>query len=742
VVIKTSINIHKYLVSVLFMVIMSINLNAQQTITPVKFTWDQLASFSATQTNSTKPINDGSGIDNDISKIDKNYPIPSNANISRLVPDFDAINQNDAMRVQSPAAALTCNAINDAQFDDNFGTIPQDAHGTVGTNHLIMTSNAYIRVQDKTNCATSAGCTGGCKIRLNAFFAGVIFGGAAPSCFDPRAIYDPFADRYFIVTAVNGGNLTNNGFILAVSQTNNPTGAWTFYSVNDGNNSNWLDYPYLSFNGDKVIITSNSFNSAGVFQNAQIYLFSKSALTSGSAVTFGTNAQLFTLTGQGGSLCPVVDYDAGSTTGYIVQNGSGNSGGFGFTRFSTITGSIPSCIFNPGVSSPSTATWAIAPATNFADQLGTTDKVANGDTRIINAMKVNGAIWYAHTIFLPTAGTDHSAIQWWKITTAGAISQVGRIDGGTGSFKSYPSIAADSCGNALVGYSVSSATTFVGTAYSYRTATDALNTMQVEEIYRTGNAKYFKTFSGTANRWGDYSAAVLDPTRTATNGSLWTVQTYADLPTTTVSPFGAGVDLSNTQWAKVNTNCSILFLPVKVTDFSAALTESKQVAISFTIANEEKIKEYIIEKSKDGIVFETALTLPPTNHNYQQTLKVLDEHPFLGISYYRLKVVDITAQNALSKIVAVNNSITKPEFISLFPNPSQNFIDLKWYIPTKGNMSIEVFNILGKKLKAEYKKVDEGYYMHTLNVKEFAKGQYTIVLQVGNWKKSLPFIKE
>ncbi len=729
---------------VAFLIItINVNLSAQQIITPVKFTWDQLASLNSSQTNITKIVNDGSGIDNDISKINKNYPIPSNASISRLVPDFNTINQsNGLLRVQSPVASLTCNAVNDPQFDDVFGNIPQDAHGAVGTNHLIMTSNSYIRVQDKSNCATSAGCSGGCKIRLNNFFAGVSFGGAAPSCFDPRAIYDPFADRYFVITAVNATNLTNNGFILAVSQTNNPTGAWTFYAVNDGDNLNWLDYPYLSFNGDKVIISSNSFNSAGAFQNAQIYLFSKTALTSGSAITFGTNAQLLTLTGQGGSLCPVADYDAGSTTGYIVQYWNPNSGGFGFTRFSTLTGSIPSCTFTGGVSFPSTATWAGPPASNFADQSGTTNKVANGDPRILNAMKVNGAIWYAHTIFLPTTGTDHSAIQWWKITTAGAVSQVGRIDGGTGSFKYYPTIAADSCGNALIGYSVSSATTFVGTAYSYRTATDALNTMQVEEIYRTGSAKYFKTFSGTTNRWGDYSAAVLDPTRTATNGSLWTVQTYADLPTTTASPWGAGVDLSNTQWAKVNTNCSILFLPVKVTDFNATLNTSKKVAISFTITNEENIKEYIIERSKDGIVFEKALMLPPTHNNYKQTLNAIDATPFLGISYYRLKVIDINGQNALSKIVSVNNNISNPEFISLSPNPSSNFIDLKWYVPGKGTMRIDVYNVLGEKINEMVKKIDEGYYVHTLNVKEFARGQYTVVLQMSNWRKSISFIKE
>jgi hypothetical protein len=732
----------KYILFTLSVFTITFNIIAQQRISPVTYTWDQLASLSPTQINNQREIKDGSSIAEDISKINKNQPIPVNARISRLVPDYNSINPNQLMRVQSPIAAQTCNAINDPQFDDNFGNIPQDTHGAVGINHLVMTSNSYIRVQNKANCATSTGCTGGCKIRLNTFFAGVSFGGAAPSCFDPRAIYDPFSDRYFILTAVNATNLTNNGFILAVSQTNNPTGSWTFYPINDGLSTSWLDYPYLTFNADKIIVTSNSFSSAGAFQNVQIFLFTKSDLTAGNAITMGTNAQTITIASQGGSFCPIADYDAGSTTPFIVQNWNPNSGGFGFTRFSTITGAIPSCTFNGGISFPSTATWANAPATNFADQAGTTNKVANGDTRVQNAMKVNGAIWFAQTVFLPTAAPDHSAIQWWKISTAGAVSQVGRIDGGTGSFKYYPSIAADSSGNTLVGYSVSSATSFVGSAYSYRTAADAANTMQVEEVYKNGNAKYFKTFSATANRWGDYSSAILDPVRTATTTSLWTVQAYADLPTTAASPWGAGVDLSNTQWAKVNNTITGAPLPVKLIDFAASLNEKKKVDISFTITDELNIREYIIEKSKDGIVFEKAFSLPPTNQNIQQTIRGVDEKPFLGISYYRLKVVEITGQQFLSKIAPIDNKMIAPEFIAMFPNPTKNFIDLRWYIPTKGSMNVEIYNSLGQRIQSQTKRVEEGYYNHTLNVQTFAKGQYTIVLQVDGWKKSLPFIKE
>ncbi len=49
---------------------------------------------------------------------------------------------------------------------------------------------------------------------------------------------------------------------------------------------------------------------------------------------------------------------------------------------------------------------------------------------------------------------------------------------------------------------------------------------------------YFKTFGGTKNRWGDYSATQVDP---SDDHSFWTVQELA----------GARPDTWATRWARV-----------------------------------------------------------------------------------------------------------------------------------------------------------------------------------------------
>ena len=66
----------------------------------------------------------------------------------------------------------------------------------------------------------------------------------------------------------------------------------------------------------------------------------------------------------------------------------------------------------------------------------------------------------------------------------------------------------------------SSAAEFVGGYYTARRFADPAGTMQQVSVLKAGLQPYFKTLGGTENRWGDYSATVVDP-----DGNLrfWTV---------------------------------------------------------------------------------------------------------------------------------------------------------------------------------------------------------------------------
>jgi hypothetical protein len=116
---------------------------------------------------------------------------------------------------------------------------------------------------------------------------------------DPSCLYDAATQRFYLVvltleTHPNGAYTLVNHLDVAVSQTSNPTGAWTIYRVdvtNDGTNpdsSNACpclgDYPHIGADANGFYITTNAYpwNGNG-FDGAQIYAFSKAQLAAGAA---------------------------------------------------------------------------------------------------------------------------------------------------------------------------------------------------------------------------------------------------------------------------------------------------------------------------------------------------------------------------------------------------------------------------------------------------------------------------
>ena len=97
------------------------------------------------------------------------------------------------------------------------------------------------------------------------------------------------------------------------------------------------------------------------------------------------------------------------------------------------------------------------------------------------------------------------------------------MDDPTGAaFYAYPSIAVNRNGDVLVGYSRFSATQHASANFSFRAAADPPNTLQPDTVFKPGEAPY--RTGKASNRWGDYSATVVDP---ADDLSFWTIQEYA-----------------------------------------------------------------------------------------------------------------------------------------------------------------------------------------------------------------------
>jgi uncharacterized repeat protein (TIGR01451 family) len=446
-------------------------------------------------------------------------------------------------------------------LDDNLTSIPPDTHGSVGPNHLLVTLNSQVRVQNKSGGALST-------VTLAAFWAAT--GAVTP--FDPKSYYDAVGGR-FIFTAVAERTSASSAILIGVSQTADPTGAWNLYRIDaDAADLTWADYPSLGYNKDWIVVSANMFtNAANTFDRSRLWVFSKANLYAGGAGSF----TLLQDTSGGSTQVPAATHDASLSTLYLLEHWNGASGQL---RLSAITGAVGSETLTLDLSRPTAAlTWDFTPPTdNFAPQSGSSTGVMVNDSRVQSVVYRNGSLWTCQTVMLPAGAPTRSAAQWWQIDPSnGSVRQFGRVDDPAGAvFYAFPSLAVNSRDDVLLGYSRFSAAAFPSAAYSVRYGTDPSGTLRADTLLKSGEAAYEKDFGTGRNRWGDYSAASVDP---SDDLSLWTLQEYA-------MTLSGGTSRWGTWWGKIPG--SSVDLSVSVSAGAAVVTPGETVTFTASVRND------------------------------------------------------------------------------------------------------------------------------------------------------------
>ena len=386
--------------------------------------------------------------------------------------------------------------------------IPPDTHGAVGPNHLMVSLNSQVRFQNRSGTPLAT-------VTLDTFWSAVSGGGGT---FDPKTLYDPFANRWISV-ACDDAQSASSAILVGASQTGDPTGSWFQFRIN-AEPGVWADFPSVGFNGKWVVVQLNMFTIPGAYVRSNIYVFDRTALYAGSgAFTLIQDTQGFTQ-------APALTYDMAQPDLFLVEEWNG---GVGALRLRKLSGPVASPVLST-VSFPIGPTWNANPAAaDHAPQLGSAQRIATNDARIQNLVFRNGALWTTHTVFASTPGpVGRAGVQWWQLATAGSVLQTGRIDDSSGTnFYAFPSIALNKFGDALLAFSCFSPARFASACYAFRKSSDPPGTFNDVATLKQGLASYFKTFSGTVNRWGDYSAAQVDPVNDV---DLWTIQEYAASP--------------------------------------------------------------------------------------------------------------------------------------------------------------------------------------------------------------------
>ncbi|MFL6333611.1 MAG: lamin tail domain-containing protein [Pyrinomonadaceae bacterium] len=465
---------------------------------------------------------------------------------------------------------------------DNQQFIPPDTMGAVSERWVVTILNDRMRIQDRAGNVIST-------VSTNSFWQPLTYALAQPfDTFDPKVYYDRFTSRFIFVMTANARTATSS-ILLAVSQTDNPAGAWNLYGVDvDSTNINWADYPSVGFNQNWIVVQVNMFTvAANAFTRPDIYVFNKAQVI--NSTTPGTPASFTKFTGvntgappaiTGSTWAPSIDADNVSPGKlWFVQTWNSTSG---LVRVSTLTGSVGSEVLTPGTQFPqSPESWfsgqvllnsGWAPQANDTKTAPFSTYVSANDSRMQNVVyrRINGLdrLWSTHTVFEPNihqpAGTNpnslanpvnHSAVQWWQLdatlepgafTTApiqrsiiedltaknchngagGLIAAASCTPSGT--FYAFPNIAVNNTDDALIGLARYNALDWVAAAYVYREHTDPLNTFRDPTIYKmTTLAEGSGRYSKSGN--GDVRWGDYSEAQIDPRNDhhFWTIQEYA-----------------------------------------------------------------------------------------------------------------------------------------------------------------------------------------------------------------------
>jgi hypothetical protein len=404
--------------------------------------------------------------------------------------------------------------------------IPPDTMGAAGPSHLVSILNSDFGVFDKTTGAVLQ------KIPLESFWGslGTAAGEPADFPFDPKILYDQHSGRFVAVT-LGGRSAPNSWVMIAVSPASGPTGAWNKWAI-DADVDNDIeqttvaaDYPGLGVDEFNIYVTANMFDNTGNARYGKVWVIPKAQLLPqgpGSTITwYEFSNPLFT----GFSRQPAHTFGAGAAE-YLVSEGT--SSRLLLTRIDNTSGT-------PVLHSPvsvAVSAYVSTDSTPGAPQLGlgTDNNIDTSDTRVLNVVYRNGSVWATHHVVGPSGKVE---VAWYRINPGtGTLESEGRVTDPNRWFY-YPSIAVNKDNVAAIGFSGSSSTDFAGGYYTV--IQPSTGTAETVAVLKAGEAPYFKTFTSGVNRWGDFSATVVDPTD---DTSFWTLQEYAESPVGGISQWG------------------------------------------------------------------------------------------------------------------------------------------------------------------------------------------------------------
>ncbi len=436
----------------------------------------------------------------------KEKPIRSLPNMGNALNQPDGAVQTSAGPLVGVTGGLNFAGVGQGDYGFSDQYAPPDTVGAVGATQYVQWVNTYFAVFDKTTGAIAPGF----PKPGNSIWAGFGGGCQTNNDGDPIVQYDKLANRWILTQF----SVSTTPYLqcVAVSTTPDATGSYYRYAFSYGT-TQFNDYPKMGVWPDGYYISYNIFNNGQTFAGSKVCAFDRNSMLSGAAAT----QQCFQLSTSYGGLLPsdldgVTAPPAGSPN-FFMNFGANSLNLWKFhvdwanSANTTLTGptSIPVATFSAACSGGG----ACIP------QPGTSNKLDSLADRLMYRLAYRNragveSLLVNHSVTVGSKRTGITSVRWYEIRNPNGtptVYQQGTLGTSDSIHRWMGSIAMDKQGNIALGYSASSSSVNPSIRFTGRLVTDALGTMQTENIIQAGGGSQ----TGTLHRWGDYSAMTVDP---------------------------------------------------------------------------------------------------------------------------------------------------------------------------------------------------------------------------------------
>ncbi len=155
------------------------------------------------------------------------------------------------------------------------------------------------------------------------------------------------------------------------------------------------------------------------------------------------------------------------------------------------------------------------------------------------------------------------------------------------------------------------------------------------------------------------------------------------------------------------------------------------VTLDWKTSQESSNAGFEIQHSMNGTDF-TSLDFVKTkaeNGSSDKTLHYTYDHLDYqgGTNFYRLLQRDINGLSLLSEVIRVNVSYNNElDLLGLYPNPSQNELKTEIYTPDPTQITLEIFNTLGKVVLSKKLSLEAGTSTPEIDISMLSNGTYLL----------------